>query len=149
MKIKEIMKTEVVSVKKDEKINNVAQLLFKNRFHAVPVVEGEKIVGIITENDFFIKDTGNLFLPSYIDFLEKFRKLDSLPENKRENVKKLLDARAEDIMTKNCVCVSPEEDVLQLVETYRKTRYNSFPVVDKDNNLVGIVTSADIMGLIV
>lgn len=148
MKIKEIMKTEVVTVGPEEKISAVAQILFKNRFHALPVVEGKKVVGIVSENDFFVKDTGNLFLPSYIDFIEQSKQLDNLPEDKKANVEKILDSRAKDIMAHECKTIGPEDDILRLISLYQETKYNTYPVVDENQELVGIVTSADLMGLI-
>jgi len=148
MKIKEIMITNVITVGPEEKISNVAQILFKNRFHALPVVEEKKVIGIVSENDFFVKDTGNLFLPSYIDFIEQSKQLDNLPENKKENVKKILDSRAKDIMAADCLCVNPEDDILRLISLYQETKYNTYPVVNENKELVGIITSADLMGLI-
>lgn len=148
MKIKEIMITEVVTIGPEEKISAVAKILFKNRFHALPVVEGKKVVGIVSENDFFVKDTGNLFLPSYIDFIEQSRQVDNLPEDKKENVRKILDSRVKDIMASECVCVNPEDDILRLISLYQKTKYNTYPVVNENKELVGIITSADLMGLI-
>jgi len=51
--ISEIMTREVVTVTPDVLIVDVAQLLLKHRIGGVPVLEGDRIVGIITESDLF------------------------------------------------------------------------------------------------
>jgi len=53
MKIKDIMITGVISVDPKTSIAAVSDIIFKNGIHGVPVVQGRKVVGIITEDDFF------------------------------------------------------------------------------------------------
>jgi len=65
------MTKNVSFVSPDTKITDVAEIMFKNRFHGLPVLDNDKIVGIITETDFFTKDAANLYLPSYISFLKE------------------------------------------------------------------------------
>ena len=48
MKIKDIMVTNVVSVGPRTSISKVADILFSNRFHGLPIVENDKLSGIIT-----------------------------------------------------------------------------------------------------
>ncbi|MDQ1284483.1 MAG: hypothetical protein QG620_831 [Patescibacteria group bacterium] len=148
MKVKDIMTKEVVSVSPETKVTEVAAIMSKNRFHGVPVVEKGKIVGIVTESDFFTKDSGNLYLPSYINFLESAKLAEDLPEEKKEKVGKLIDARALDIMKKECVTILQDMDVRDLLSFFRETKFNSLPVTDEDDNLVGIVTLADVLGMI-
>ena len=73
MKVKDIMKKEVIFVSPDTKINEVANVLTKNKIHGIPVIEDEKVAGIITTTDFFIKNSPNFYLPSYIDFIKDFK----------------------------------------------------------------------------
>ncbi|SRR6266496_2654624 len=51
--IKEIMTRNVVAVTPDTPILDVARLLLTNRIGGIPVVEGDRIVGVITESDLF------------------------------------------------------------------------------------------------
>jgi CBS domain-containing protein len=49
--ILELMTPNPLSVSPDASISEIAQLFIENRFHALPVVEGDKILGIITSWD--------------------------------------------------------------------------------------------------
>ncbi|HPN96869.1 MAG TPA: CBS domain-containing protein [Candidatus Moranbacteria bacterium] len=148
MKVKDLMVKNVVYVGPEDMIANIAGILFENRFHAVPVVERGKVIGIITENDFFTKNSSNLYLPSYINFLKEAKTIESLPEEKKKQMKELINIRAKDIMTEDCLCVSPEEDIEDLLKTIQRTEFYSFPVAYDDKKIVGIITLMDVIGLI-
>ena len=148
MQIKQIMVTDVISVSPHDSVLAVSELIFKNRFHAVPVVENEKVVGIITEDDFFLKDYDDLFLPAYMKFLESHHATADLSSEMKEKVGKLLSAKASDIMTPDCTTVSPEMETTELMELIKKTKFTTFPVADGEKNILGIVTLSDILGTV-
>jgi CBS domain-containing protein len=147
-KVSDIMSEKVVFVTPETKITEVAKILFKNRYHGLPVLENGKIVGIITETDFFTKDAANLYLPSYISFLKENQIVESLPREIKENVSMLLNAKAKDIMTPNCVSILKDMDLHALLEFFKVTKFYTLPVIDETESLVGIVTQSDIIGLL-
>ncbi len=49
--IEQVMVSNVISVKPDNTIKEVAEILAKKEFHALPVVENDKLVGIVTTTD--------------------------------------------------------------------------------------------------
>jgi CBS domain-containing protein len=51
--IAEIMTREVVTVTPDTPIIDVAQLLLEHRIGGVPVLDGDQVIGVITESDLF------------------------------------------------------------------------------------------------
>lgn len=51
-RVREIMATEVDTVEPDESLKVAAELLFENKLGCLPVVEGDHLVGILTESDF-------------------------------------------------------------------------------------------------
>ena len=51
-RVREIMATEVETVEADESLSTAAQMLLENKIGCLPVVEGEHLVGILTEADF-------------------------------------------------------------------------------------------------
>lgn len=51
-KVREIMATEVETVEPDENLKVAAEMLLENKIGCLPVVEGEHLVGILTESDF-------------------------------------------------------------------------------------------------
>lgn len=51
LSIEQVMTKEVTTVEKDDTILDVATILSKNEFHALPVTEQGKLVGIVTTTD--------------------------------------------------------------------------------------------------
>jgi len=148
MRVKDIMTADAIFVTPETKVVEVAEILFKNGFHGLPVVEKDKVVGIITENDFFIRDSDILFLPSYINFLKENKVVDELPSEKKKKIKKMLSLEARDIMTPDPVTASPDAEVSELLEFIKKTRFNTLPVTNDDKNLLGVVTLVDVVGMV-
>lgn len=149
MTTQNIMTKKVIAVVKNENIIKVAHLLDKHKIHGVPVVdENSKLVGIITESDFFIKTLPGLHLPSYIDFLKKAKFAKRLSKQQKERTNRLLEARAKDIMTKRCIYVAPTLEIKYLVEYFKDKHIYTIPVVDKNKIVVGVVTMADLIKLI-
>ena len=52
LRVRELMTTGVVSIDPDADIREAAQIMFENKFGCLPVVEGSRLVGILTESDF-------------------------------------------------------------------------------------------------
>jgi CBS domain-containing membrane protein len=52
MRVREIMTTDPATVEPDTELAEAARLLLENKFGCLPVVEGESLVGILTEADF-------------------------------------------------------------------------------------------------
>jgi acetoin utilization protein AcuB len=52
-RVDQVMHRPVITVSPDYPLEEAAQLMLKNKIGSVPVVEGEKVVGIITESDIF------------------------------------------------------------------------------------------------
>ncbi|GAB6036002.1 CBS domain-containing protein [Fundidesulfovibrio butyratiphilus] len=50
--LREVMRTDVVTLPPDAKLRQAAQLLLDHKYGCLPVVEDGKLVGIITEADF-------------------------------------------------------------------------------------------------
>jgi len=148
MKVEDIMQKNVIWVTPETTIAEVATILFENRFHGVPVMENDKIAGIITESDFFLKDPANLFLPTYIDVLKNTAITGDLSKEKKQEIDKFFQTKAKDIMTKKCMTVSNFMKLEDLLIFFKETKFTTLPVVDESEKLAGIVTLSDIIGLI-
>ena len=148
MQIKQIMIKDVIYVKADDKITEVERLITKHRIHGVPVVDKKKVIGIITETDFFVKSLSDVYLPSYIDFLKKAKFAHKVPLTKKIEINKLLKSKAGDIMTKNCFTVQGTTDVKDLIKIFKTKNFFTIPVTDKAGKITGIITQADIIKLI-
>ena len=53
---------------------------------------------------------------------------------------------ARDIMTSNVYTISPEASVQEVAQLLVQKNISGVPVIDKDGKIIGIVTSADIIG---
>lgn len=148
MQAQEIMTTKVITVYEETPITQIAEIVSKNRIHGVPVVDKEnKVVGIITETDFFTKEQSNLrYIPQLIDFIKSGKKQDV--DGKKQSIEALIHATAKDIMTKNCIMASPETSIEELIGLVKEHGFNSFPVVDKTGTLIGIVAVYDMIKII-
>jgi predicted transcriptional regulator len=49
--IEQIMASKVVAVQQDQSIRDVAGILASHEFHALPVLDGDQVVGIVTTTD--------------------------------------------------------------------------------------------------
>jgi len=67
--VRDVMETDPVTVSPDDDIESVVRLLREHGLPGVPVVnEGGRCVGIVTENDLVLRDSGaDLHLPHHID----------------------------------------------------------------------------------
>ncbi|HBB36837.1 MAG: CBS domain containing membrane protein [Candidatus Moranbacteria bacterium GW2011_GWC1_45_18] len=146
MLIKDIMTQDVITVSKETPLKEAAGLLAKFRVHGLPVVDGnKKVVGIVTESDFFTKDASNIFLPTFLEFVSRGNPGDSNGADLSEFGSK---TKIEDIMTRECVTIKAGESIEQLIRHIKERNFNSMPVVDDQNTLVGIVSIMDVIRLL-
>lgn len=114
-----IMTRNVVTVRKDNSLEDVKKLLFEKRIHHIPVVDdNNKLVGIITSWDL-------------IKSQKPFHEYDKI--------------KVEELMTKNVASLGPNELIGAAAMIFLKNLFHGLPIVDDDNKLVGIVTTHDIL----
>jgi CBS domain-containing protein len=142
--VKDIMVKEVITIQKDASVEELSELLINNKISGVPVVDtGGKLVGIATEGDLIIKDS-DLHFPRYFKLLDSIIYLESLNKFKK-NLKKFLGTKVEDVMTAEIKTVKEETQITEAANIMIKYNINRVPVLDSKDELVGIVTRADIV----
>lgn len=142
------MTVNVISVGPEDDLSSIAQILTKKRIHGVPVVDKGKVVGIITETDFFAKDESGNYLPTCIAYLKKSKKEKEKDENSKREAEKLLGLKAKDIMTCPCKTALPSMQITEVVDSFKKTGFTTLPVTNEKGELVGIITTADLIKLL-
>ena len=143
--VKDIMVKKVITIQKDASVEELSELLVKNKISGVPVIDGDgKLVGIATEGDLIIKDS-DLHFPRYFKLLDSIIYLESLNKFKK-SLKKFLGTKVEDVMTAEIKTVKEEAPVGEAANIMIKYNINRVPVLDSKDELVGIVTRADIVG---
>ena len=145
MKLTKILSKEVITITPETGIKEIAQLMIHHGLTGLPVVEGNKVVGIVTEGDLILKKA-HLHLPAYIQLLDSFLYLESTKEVERD-LNKMLGVKAKEIMTKNPVTIELDATVEELADLMHQKHVNPIPVVD-DGKLVGIVSRSDLVALI-
>jgi CBS domain-containing protein len=141
---KDIMSKKVITIGKNASIEKLSELLVNNKISGVPVVdENNKMVGIVSEADIIVQDA-DLHFPRYFKLLDAIIYLESLNKFKR-NLEKHLATKVGDIMTQKVKTVSENTPVNEIANLMLDSRVNRVPVMDKNNNLVGIITRADIV----
>jgi CBS domain-containing protein len=142
--VKDIMVREVITIQKDASVEELSELLVKNKISGVPVIDSDgKLVGIATEGDLIIKDS-DLHFPRYFKLLDSIIYLESLNKFKK-SLKKFLGTKVEDVMTAEIKTVKEETPVGEAANIMIKYSINRVPVLDSKDELVGIVTRADIV----
>ena len=121
-KVKDIMTCDVITTTSDVDVVNAFEKLMEHKISALPVVEDDKLIGIITATDV----GHNLILDKYE-----------------------LGTSVEEIMIKPVVTVSPEDTLQKAIEIMKEGVsssgiLNQLPVVDGDK-LVGIISDGDII----
>lgn len=144
MHIKDIMTTEVITVKEADTVEKCANLLSVHDFSGLPVVDDDNYVkGIVTEGD-LIKHNSTVQVPAFIEILGGIIYLDN-PNKFFENVKKSMGHFVKTVMTKEIIAVRPDEAIEDAAKMLVREKVKRLPVLDEEGKLVGIVSRKDIM----
>ena len=144
MKVREIMTTDVVTVRRDTSVNDIARLMSEQDISGIPVVDdAHHVIGIVTELDMIVRNT-RLEMPAFVQVLDLARIPLERPGHYRDRLRHMLGTRAADLMTETVVTIGPDAEVEALAELMVKRRFNPVPVVE-NGVLVGIVSRADLI----
>ncbi len=140
MRVVEIMRRTVVTVRPEAPLREVARLLIDHGISGLPVVDASgAVVGVVSEADFVLKERG---APE-----RRHRLLDWLfgePDAERADLAKVEAATAGEAMTSPAVTIQPETSVRDAARIMTERQINRLPVVEA-GLLVGIVSRADIV----
>ncbi|MGQ9783180.1 MAG: CBS domain-containing protein [Armatimonadota bacterium] len=136
------MTKDLITVKTDTPVTEIAKLMATNGISGVPVLDYEgRLVGIVTENDLLLNLAKSKSHPRLALF-----GLWIIPDDVVENAYK--DARnkvvAADVMTKNVVTFSEDDSIEKIAAEMVKRGINRVPIM-RDCKLVGIVSREDIL----
>jgi CBS domain-containing protein len=124
--VKDAMTKDVVSVDPSTVLREVKSLLERHDYNSLPVIEGGKLKGIVTK----------------LDFLKHFI---ITPKSMIPNYDALLDDAVEAIMNTTPLTVSPETPLTRVLELMVETKLRSFPVVDSDMEVLGMISREDVV----
>jgi acetoin utilization protein AcuB len=146
--VKDVMSSEnMITVNLEDSIGKVAEVMSQNRVHGIPVIDNKRVVGIVTETDFFTKSFPDLYLPSYIDLLLKAKPGLGGQGNAEQFERLLNEKKAKDIMTAPCMTVSTDTELEKIIDLIRVRQFYTLPVINENQELVGIITLTDVIRL--
>lgn len=127
MKVREVMVTELVTLSVDEELSLASDIMNLARIRHLPIVEGERLVGIISQRDLFRASLASVMGYGYAET--------------RDHLKTV---SIRDAMVKNVITVTPDTDIVAAGRIMLERKFGCLPVVE-DNRLIGIVTETDIL----
>ncbi len=139
---KDIMTKEVITVDPETSVEEATELMSQYNVSGLPVLENDKLVGIVTEKDLIVKDK-KLHFPEYINLIGGIIYLESYKKFKEE-FKKYIAVKVNDLMTEQVETINPDTPISEIIELMSKEEVNRLPVLDGDE-LIGIVTRGDLI----
>lgn len=127
MRVEDVMTREVVTLGPDDMLRDAVNVVQRNRIRHIPIVEGRRLIGIVTDRD-IKRATPSLHGGASQDDFN--RTLDDLALSH--------------VMTRDPLTVRPSADVKDAVALLIDRKYGALPVVDGDE-LVGIVSDIDLL----
>lgn len=138
MRVREVMTSDVSTVKPDTPLSEVLRLLLDKGIKAVPVVQGRKVVGMVTGGDLLQRAGMGLRVSLH----------EALPEDMRGEEARKLDVAgktARDVMSGPVVTVNIRAKVPDAAALMASRKLKRLPVVDDAGELAGIVSRIDIL----
>jgi CBS domain-containing protein len=126
---RDLMTRELFTIGPDDSLASLEQHMETLHFRHLPVVDGDKPVGLITHSDLLHASSSHLT---------------SLAKEVDELVHQL---PAKRIMRTEFPCVRPEEPIVQVAATLWNSHAECVLVTDDAGSLVGIITEADFVRL--
>ena len=144
MQARDVMVSPVITVGKSATVRDVAKILLEKRISAVPVVDDAgKVVGIVTEGDLIHRAEAGTERPYswWTHFLtgDATMAADYAKSHAR---------RVEDVMTSDVITAPPETPLHEIATLLEERQIKRVPIVNKDGNLVGIVSRANLIQVV-
>ena len=139
MNAADVMTPDVITVSPDTPLEQVIALMLENRVSGVPVMQDERLVGIISEGDLLRRaELGTQ--PRRSHLLEAFSSATTLAaEYARTHGRK-----ASEVMTANVVTVEDTTPIAVIARVLETRRIKRVPVL-RDGKLVGLVSRANLL----
>lgn len=131
IEVREIMSPDPVVLTVDDELSLAHDIMSLGRIRHLPVVEGSKLVGIISQRDLFRASLASVLGDDY--------------DKNREHLKSI---KIREIMVKNVISVSPGMSLQEAGRIMLKEKIGCLPVVE-DEKLVGLITETDLLSFLI
>jgi CBS domain-containing protein len=119
--IREVMTSNPCTIDADKPVSYAAKMMRDEDVGLAPVVEGDRLVGALTDRDIAIR------------VVAEGRDPDS--------------TKAKDVASKDVVTVDPQQDLDEALRLMAEHQLRRLPVVEEDGRVVGVVAQADVARL--
>jgi CBS domain-containing protein len=125
--ISRIMTSEPLTIHTGQKVSDARKVMADGGFHHVPVISGKKLVGLLSTTDLL--------------------RATSMATTDQDASDAILDHTCTivSLMQKAVVVLRANQTVREAVGVFAEGHIHSLPVVDDHENLVGIVTTTDVL----
>ena len=117
MKISEVMTRKVVTVEAGQTVQEAASFMLKGDAGSIPVIEGDRLIGMITDRDIAVRGVARGHGP---------------------------DTPVRDLMSSGVICARIDDNVEDVATRMSEAQVRRLPVVDDTESLVGIVSLGDL-----
>jgi len=116
--IKDVMTSDPCTIDADKSVAYAAKMMRDEDVGLAPIVEGDKLIGTLTDRDIAIR---------------------VVAEDKDPN-----QVTVREVASKQVVTIDPQQDLPEALRIMAKHQVRRLPVVEEDGRLVGVVAQADI-----
>jgi len=138
------MHTEWPALGPNATVEEAIKLFAESGISGAPVVEGGRLLGIVTEGDLIFQDA-DLKAPGFLDLLGGLIPLGNQEEYRHE-VLKSAGVTVDEVMTEKPVTIGPDATLAEAATLMAEERKKILPVVEGDA-LRGVITRMDILTL--
>jgi CBS domain-containing protein len=117
-RISEVMTSRPRTVTADSTVAEAARLMRDEDAGIVPITDGERLVGVVTDRDIAIKVAAE--------------------------GKDAQSTKVSEIAARNVVTIDPQQDLDEALRLMAQHQVRRLPVVEEDGKLVGILAQADV-----
>ncbi|KGK89698.1 inosine-5'-monophosphate dehydrogenase [Desulfosporosinus sp. HMP52] len=117
MKVRDVMTRQIETVAPSSSVEEIARLMKRNDVGSIPVCEGQKVLGIITDRDIVLKVIAD--------------------------GKNVSSVSAKDIMTSQVITVTSDQDVHEAARIMADNQIRRLPVIEQ-GRIAGIVALGDL-----
>jgi acetoin utilization protein AcuB len=128
MKVRDCMKSSVFTVTPDTLIDTALETMREKHVRRLPVLENGKLVGLVTRN--IIRGA----MPS-----------SPTPFTLWGLHYQLSRMKVRDVMITDVLVIHPDDTIKEVLALTEQHRIGTYPVVDDNGNLVGILTNTDLL----
>jgi len=131
-----------VTVGRDATVRALADKLLDSTDEGVCVVDGGRLVGVITTMDLVFKEK-KVHLPTFFAILDAVIPLGNM-RDVEEELEKIAAATAEDLMTEDVITVGPDETMDTIATRMVEDHLTMVPVIEA-GQLLGVVTKRGLL----